>query len=285
MRIWGHLAACLALVAIFTQAARADDAPDHSLFNPVPDADMRPFCTDRPTKGTGPCTVDAGHIQIESDIFNATLQNSDGVVTDTTVYTSPNFRLGITDNMDVEMNLSPFMEVTTHDHSTGRRTDISGFGDIFLRVKTNLVGNGSGDFSAAIDPYVKLPTAPLGIGNGAVEGGLVVPLAFALSDTWSLSVVPEIDVLRNALNNGMHANGALSLGITRTISDEISLSAELWGDADGDPSGTVAQESLDVAGTWQPPGITALQFDAGANIGLNANTPGLQLYAGVSHRF
>jgi hypothetical protein len=289
MRICGQLALCLALTGIFTQAARADDATadsaDYSLFDPVPDAGMRSFCTDRPTKGTGPCTVDAGHLQIESDIFNVTLQNSDGIATDTYVYTSPNFRLGITDNMDVEMNVSPLVEVTIHDHNTGQRTDISGFGDIFLRVKTNLAGNGSGDFGMALDPYLKLPTAPVGIGNGAVEGGLVAPLAFALSDVWSLSVVPEIDVFRNALDDNRHANGALSLGVTRTISDAVSLSAEIWGDVDGDPSGTVAQESFDIAGTWQPPGITALQFDAGANFGLNANTPGAQLYMGVSDRF
>ena len=92
-------------------------------------------------------------------------------------------------------------------------------------------------------------------------------------------------MLRNALNDGRHAAGAASLGITRAISDEFSATAELWGNIDGDPSGSVMQESFDVAGTWQPPGSNALQFDAGANFGLNANTPGVQLYAGVSHRF
>lgn len=241
---WWRLAAPLVLMGIVANVARADDTmpsnADYSLFNPVPDADLRPFCTDRPTKGTGTCTVDAGHIQIESDVFNVTLQNNDGITTDTTVYTSPNFRLGIMDNTDVEMNLSPFVEVTTHDHVTGQRADISGFGDIFLRVKTNLVGNGTGDFSIALDPFLKLPTAPVGIGNGALEGGAVIPLAFALSDAWSLSVVPEVDVLKNALNDGRYVAGAASLGITCTISDEVSVSAELWGNVDGDPSGSVA---------------------------------------------
>src|SRR5215467_8566130 len=78
---------CAALAPL---AAYADD---YSLSDPVPDQDMRAFCTDRPTKGTGPCTVDAGHLQIESDVFNTTLQNSNGVVTDTYLYTNPNFRL------------------------------------------------------------------------------------------------------------------------------------------------------------------------------------------------
>src|SRR5438552_15845393 len=66
---------------------------DYSLFDPAPDAALRPFCTDRPTNGTGPCTVDAGHLPIESDAFNATLPNSDGAVTDPYLYAHPNPKL------------------------------------------------------------------------------------------------------------------------------------------------------------------------------------------------
>jgi hypothetical protein len=257
----------------------------YSLFNPVPDDALRPFCTDRPTKGTGPCTVDAGHLQIESDIFNATMQNSDSVVTDTYLYTSPNFRLGITDNVDVELNFSPDVEVVTHDHATGTRTDNSGFGDTFLRAKASLIGNGQGTFSAALDPFLKIPTAPLSIGNGAVEGGMVVPLQYAISDVWSLSLVPEVDVLKNRIDDGRHAAGVAAVSITRTVSAQISATAELWENANIDPSGTVQQYSFDLAGTWQPPGVRDLQFDAGANFGLNHETPAAQLYLGISHRF
>ncbi|HEY2444900.1 MAG TPA: transporter [Rhizomicrobium sp.] len=272
------------------KTAQADEsnpaaAVEYSLFDPVPASAMRPFCTDRPTKGTGPCTVDAGHLQVESDIFNATLQENGGIDTDTFVYTSPNFRLGVSSGTDVELNLSPFVSVETRDRNTGRRTSVSGFGDMFLRVKTSLVGNGAGDFSAALDPFLKVPTAPAGIGNGAVEGGLVVPLQFTLGDVWSLSLVPEIDVLKNVDGGGRHPAGVAALGVTRQISPQVSVSAELWANVDGDPSGTVTQDSFDLAATWQPPGTVDLQFDIGANLGLNSNTPAAQLYAGISHRF
>ena len=275
--------------SVWPWAVRADDAnssaAQYNLFDPVPDGQMRPFCTDRPTKGTGPCTIDAGHIQIESDILNVTFQNSGGVVTDTWVYTSPNVKLGITDNTDVELNVSPFVGVEVHDHRTGQRSEFSGFGDMFLRVKTSLVGNGAGSFSAAFDPYVKLPTAPVGVGNGAVEEGAVVPLQFALSDVWSLSVVPEVDVLKNADDDGRHAAGVVALGITRALSAQLGATAEYWINENGDPTGAVTQDSFDVAATWQPPGTTDLQFDVGANFGLNRNTPAAQLYFGISHRF
>lgn len=279
--------AALLLLLLQSLAARAQSTENsgYSLFDPVPDDQLRPFCTDRPTKGTGPCTVDAGHLQMESDILNVTFQNSDGVVTDTYLYTNPNFRLGLTQDLDVELNFSPYVEVVTHDHATGARMDESGFGDMFLRVKTSLVGNGQGTFSAALDPFLKIPTAPLTIGNGAVEGGMVVPLQYTLSDVWSLSLVPEVDVLKNVNDDGRHSASVVAIGITRSISAQISASAELWGNANFDPSASTRQYSFDVAGTWQPPGVRDLQFDAGANFGLNRETPGAQFYFGVSHRF
>ena len=281
---------CLATSCAFPAwAAVAGDAgpaaSTYTLFDPVPDDQLRPFCTDRPTKGTGPCTVDAGHIQIESDIFNATFQDSGGITTDTFVYTSPNVKLGIADDMDVELNISPLVDVTIHDHKTGTRSEISGFGDVFLRWKTSFAGNAGGSFGVAFDPFVKLPTAPSGIGNGAVEGGAVVPLQFSWGEVWSLSLAPELDVLKNQDDDGRHAAGVVELGLTRALSPQLGVSAELWGEVDGDPSGTTTQDSFDVAATWQPPGSTDLQFDAGANFGLNANTPASQLYIGISHRF
>src|SRR5438477_12745468 len=109
------LSTILAAFLLLVPAVRAQttDTAGYSLFNPTPDNALRPFCTDRPTKGTGPCTVDAGHLQIESDLFNATLQNSDGAVTDTYLYTNPNLKLGITENLDVELNVSSYVEVVT----------------------------------------------------------------------------------------------------------------------------------------------------------------------------
>jgi len=275
----------LAFLPVSSAPAQTVDASGYSLFDPVPYDQLRPFCTDRPTKGTGPCTVDAGHLQVESDIFNATLQNSYGIVTDTYLYTNPNFRLGVAENLDIELNFAPYVEVVTHDHATGMRTEDSGFGDMYLRVKTSLVGNGQGSFSAALDPFLKIPTAPLTIGNGAAEGGMVVPLQYALSDVWSLSFVPEVDILKNQIDDGRHAAGVLAVSVTRAITAQVSATAEVWENANLDPSGTIQQYSFDFAGTWQPPGVRDLQLDAGANFGLNRATPDTQFYLGISHRF
>ena len=63
----------------------------------------------------------------------------------------------------------------------------------------------------------------------------------------------------------------------------VTVSGEVWGDWNYDPSGTVRQYSADVAVAWQM--RKDLQLDGGLNFGLNRQTPGVQAYVGVSQRF
>jgi hypothetical protein len=48
-------------------------------------------------------------------------------------------------------------------------------------MKMNLFGNDDGPAGLAVIPYVKLPSSVPVISNGAVEGGLIVPLALRLN--------------------------------------------------------------------------------------------------------
>src|SRR5271167_3845350 len=113
---------CFLAAALFVlpAIARADDppAPDKSaytVFDPVPDNELRTLCTDRPTKSTSPCTVDAGHWQVESDVYNYTTQTADGVTTTTQLFTNPTLKLGLTNSLDFEVNMVPYEQVATHD--------------------------------------------------------------------------------------------------------------------------------------------------------------------------
>src|SRR5579863_4083465 len=116
------IAALVALGVMAAGAARADPPapppPDKSgfnLFNPPPVADLRGFCTDRPTKSTGPCTIDAGHWQVESDVYNYTRQSTGGVTTTTELFTNPTLKLGLTNTLDFEVNIAPYEQVRVHD--------------------------------------------------------------------------------------------------------------------------------------------------------------------------
>jgi len=257
----------------------------YTLFNPTPTALERAFCTDRPTKSTGPCTVDTGHFQLESDVFNATFDRSGGQNTNTFLFSNPTLKFGVTNTADLEVNLAPYERVDVRDRLSGAQMHAQGVGDLYLRGKLSLIGDDGGDFALTLSPFVKLPTAAHGLGNGAVEEGLVIPMSFNLPQNWALTVDPEVDSLKNEGDSGRHINLAGLIGFSRPVSKTLTLSLELWSDVNIDPSGTVRQYSFDVGMAWIPSRRPNLQFDCGINFGLNSVTPAAQLYTGVSQRF
>src|SRR5262249_3337400 len=159
--------------------------------------------------------------------------------------TAPNLKYGISDELDVEAELTPLVLVRMHDSKTGITQTIAGNGDLFLRTKWAIIGNSGSAFALALDPYLKIPIARSGIGNGAVEAGLVVPVSLALSDNWSLGTTPEIDVFKNNVGEGRHANFIDVVGISRNIAGGMAFGGEIWEDTNFEPLRTTQAWSLD----------------------------------------
>ncbi|MNL64366.1 hypothetical protein D3C87_1885720 [compost metagenome] len=65
----------------------------------------------------------------------------------------------------------------------------------------------------------------------------------------------------------------------------MALGVELWADHDEDPSGHVTSASFDLTAAWTPAALKDVQLDASAYVGLNHDTPDLQLAVGVAKRF
>src|ERR1019366_4823492 len=111
---WSLLALVLSAVAV---PAYADDAaPDKSqftLFNPTPDAALRSFNTDRPPKANSPYTVDAGHFQYETAIAVFGSGNTDGVKTQDWTVVDPTLKLGLTNTIDAELQITPYESVAS----------------------------------------------------------------------------------------------------------------------------------------------------------------------------
>src|ERR1700760_3319126 len=111
----GLWAGVLIAAVCATGAAWADDAPaspppdksGFTLLNLTPVTDERAFCTDRPSKSTGACTVDAGHFQYETDLVNYTYHRVDGVTTQSWIAPNPTLKVGVTNTLDLEVNWAP----------------------------------------------------------------------------------------------------------------------------------------------------------------------------------
>ncbi len=257
----------------------APDKSSYTLFNPVPTADLRSFSTDRPTKSNSPITVDAGHFQYESDLFNYTHSNAGGATTRLYEAFDPVVKLGLTNKVDLELQFTGYNWLS--ETAGGQTLHASGVGDLVLRVKFNLIGN-EGGIAAAIIPYVKFPTAREPIGNETVDGGIIVPISFPLPYDFTLLVEPEVDVLRNATNGGHHFNYTQLLNISHPLGKELTLYGEVYS-ALGTDKFTPPVYTADVAVAWLVK--DNLQLDIGANFGLTKDSPNLQLYAGIAQRF
>jgi Putative MetA-pathway of phenol degradation len=257
----------LATGAAFGQAA---DTP----------AEPSPICTDRPTKVTVTCTADSGHLQVEADLVNFTHQHTGDVRTDTWLVTNPTVKFGLTDTLDVELNIAPWEVVRTRDDA-GNGSTLHGPGDAFVRAKWKFYSDDK--LSFALVPYVKAPSARHGIGNGAIEGGVLLPVAYALTDKLTVSTSPEFDSLKDADGVGHHFNTAQVVNLGYALPHDVTVYGELWGNWNVDPARTVRQYSADAAVAWA---ITKdLQVDCGLNVGLNRSTPSVQAYFGIARRF
>jgi len=239
-------------------------------------AEDKPICPDRPGRGTSACTLDQGHAQIELGLFDDSFQHRSGVTTDTDNAGSVLAKWGVSARLDVEAGMALYQEQKV----TGSRT-LSGIGDLFLHAKYNPI-TFDGAFALVLDPFLKLPTAGGGLGNGAVEGGLVLPMSYDLGGNWSLAMTPEADIQRNAAGSGYHANLVDVVGLGKSFGP-FTLGAEVWSSQNLDPAGTISQYSFDLDAAWLAGNDT--QFDGGVNIGLNRATPDLEFYLGISRRF
>jgi len=259
------------------------DKGGYTLFDPTPDAALRTFSPDRPTKSNGPLTVDAGRFQYETDLVSYAHSNAGGVTTRTYVALDPTLKVGLTRRVDLELQFNGYTSTRVSDPGAGytlSRAD--GAGDLDVRSKVNLFGNDGGAVAMALIPYVKLPTAARTLGNNQVEGGLIVPVSMTLPAGFALTVMPEVDVLRNNNDSGKHVNftGVLNLGYT--INKQWTVFGELYAAA-GTDAHTPPVYTADAAVAYLL--TETVQLDAGVNVGLNRNAPNLQLYTGISQRF
>jgi hypothetical protein len=262
----------LSLFAILAATAALTGAP--AAFA---EETAKPICADRPNKAVSPCTVDAGHWQVEVDAADFTHDVTNGVTSEMGIWGSPNIKYGVNSKLDLELNVVPYQTMRASGSPM-----VSGFGDMTFRAKYAVL---TSETAVTLMPVLKVPTASKAIGNGAVEGGLVVPVGFNLPGGVGVALNPEIDAFHDSAGGGTHAAYALSAVAGRNLTPEIVGAVELWVAHNDDPGRHLDQASFDLGLSWIPMKDQNLQFDAGTNIGLTRDTPDVNVYLGVSRRF
>lgn len=246
-------------------------AGEYTLFNPTPDNQLRAFSTDNPTKSDTPYTVDGGRFQYEAQLFNDSIGHTGNynlLLGDTVL------KAGLTRNVDAEVLLEP-INVAHSGYTT-----TTGFGDTYLRIKTNIVGNDSGNYSVALVPYMKVPSAAPTLGNGHWEGGVYLPFTASLPADWILEITTEVDDLEKSDFTGHYSNYQNLINFGHPITSSLTGYIEGWTQAS---ETNHSQYTADFALAWLVK--DNLQLDSGINFGLNQASTAQQIYAGISQRF
>ena len=244
-----------------------------------PQDSVEPICTDRPGKSSSTCTVPKGMWQVESSFADWSLTKADGSRSTSLAIGSTALKYGLSGDMHVELAAAPY--VRNRERSDEARSTASGFGDVTVKLKRRVTA-ADAVFSAALVPFVKLPTAPKRLGNGKVEAGLVLPLSWALAETLSLSSSPELDLIADAGGDGYHAAGATTLSLGFAATDRLALAAELWTGWDWDED---SSRQTSIGGNAAYKLSDDLQIDGQVDFGLTRDSADLELSGGVSVRF
>jgi hypothetical protein len=279
-------AVSLTFAAVFVVAAQETNSvlPDKSqynLFHPVPENLMRDLSPDRPDATESPYTVDAGHYQLEMDFANFTYDQNNGTTTKAWDLGDFNFKIGLLNNVDLQLGYENYLNVHTED-SLGHSTTQSGFGDIITRMKINLWGNDSGKTAFALLPFIKFPTSTDHLGNHAVEGGMIFPFAVSLPYDFDLSMETSAGVFKNSDDDNFHEETILSASVGHHLFAKFSGFWEVAGNFSTEPhSGSVV--TLD----------TGLEYEVSKNIiidlncyfGVTAAAPDYNPFMGITWRF
>lgn len=269
--------------------AIGEEKGQYTLFNPTPDRQLREMTTDRPDTTESPFTIDAGHIQIETNLFGYTRSRPDvdGAVSDTYEFATTNVRIGLTNNTEINVVWQPYGVVRTRQRDPLATLRDSGIGGLDLRAKFNLWGNDTFDKAGtalALLPYVSLPTdRHNGVSPEYVEGGLIVPLAIKLSEKLGLGLNAGVSWMKSDAEASYHTEYLTSASLAYEWTDKLGTYYEVAARFNvDDPRGDEAV----VLGTGVTYAVTEnLQLDAGVNFGITPTADRFNPFIGVSRRF
>lgn len=273
----------LLLLAASTPAFAAEGTV---LFKPVAAENRKALNSNRPTQVDTAYTVDSGVLQLEtaSVMYTRDHDTPDGSHLDVFTLGQTNVRLGVTENFELQTIVTPFVTARRRDAS-GNLTKDSGMGDTTVRGFWNVAGNDGAGLGVAVLPYLKLPSnqSDNGLfGNGKVEGGFEVPMAYALDAKTSLCTSPGF-ALEADYRGGRDLNPYLPLTVFRSVSDSVAVFAEVFVKRYTGYGSDAWVAQADFGAVWT---VTKnFSLDAAVYAGLNRAAPDIVLQTGFAWRF
>jgi Putative MetA-pathway of phenol degradation len=277
---------CARLTCADSDSSSASTAPPdkspYTLFNPTPVDLRRPYNTDRPSKTDSPFTIDAGVFQLESDVANWTLGYEKGVRARTWIVGNTNFKLGLTNWMDLQVFPQFYVNTRTSGPGFGKPVENGGFGDTTVRLKINFLGNDGGKLVIGLVSSLKIPTNTGHTGNHVWEPGVGLPVNYSLPWGFTLFTQSRIDMLDQPRSSDMRVQWQNPIGLSRTIIGNLSGYVEFY-DAVSTGRNQRWVGTLDTGLIYQVTPNFSVDMDS--FFGLTNGTPDYNVFVGFGHRF
>jgi hypothetical protein len=287
------------LLAAFVQVAWAQPAPPESTgtaqvsapkpidrsqynpFNPTPSDELREFWPDRPYVTDSPYTVDPGHWLLEDGLFEYTHNDHARSRLDSFAFGDTNIRFGVTSHVEGELAFTAYSYILTTNKNTGEQMKRSGFSDLTLRSKINILGDDGGPVGIGLLGFVTFPTGADGIGDRGFAGGGALPVEFILPAGFQLRTESTIETVHQP-GGGSHFDYLNSVSLGHPITKRLSTYIEFWTDVT-----TEAHHSwigtVDTGLIYEP--IKNWELDAGANIGVTRAANDVFIFIGAAWRY
>jgi hypothetical protein len=162
--------------AVADAEAEDGDKSQFNLLNPTPRDRLRPLDAATRDVTESPYTVDAGHLQVESTLVGYSRNESGSKGTNEWVALGTNLRLGLTNDLDAELQFAAYRRVEEAPPSPVSE----GFGDLALRLKGNLWGNDPEPGERTAAGWIVALTLPTGtdLSGDHVQGAVFLPVAW-----------------------------------------------------------------------------------------------------------
>lgn len=287
--IAGFVVASLSVFANETPEPATAPAPDkakYTLFNPTPLSLRRSFNTDRPSKTDSPFTVDAGAFQIETDAFSWTIDRDNtsdlNIRVRTMIIGQTNFKIGLTNWMDLQVIPQGYVERRTSGADFGRPPEQHGIGDTTVRLKINLLGNDGGKLVVGFVSSLKIPTNSNNLGNDVYEPGVGIPINYSLPGGFTFFGQTRVDFLDRVGTSAPRVQWSNPVGASRTIVGKLSGYFEFY-NALSTGGGYPWVGTLDAGLIYQV--SPNCSIDLNAFYGLTDSADDLNVFTGFACRF
>jgi hypothetical protein len=236
------------------------------------------FCPNRPSLGASGCTTLPGQVQLELSGVDWQREDDGETREDLVRLAEVTARIGATRNSEFQFTWAPLAELRTRDVATGQVERMTGGGDVTLGWRRSISHPDGKKLSAAIQPYVTLPTGRTGIGAGDWAAGAVLPVYWKIDQRWSLDFTGQAAAAVDEDGSGRHFDATGVFGVGYAVTDKVTANAEFSVERDLDPSGHVVRTLAAASVAWRVTKRT--QLDVLAVAGLNHDAPDARVALG-----